>query len=152
MTQYHVALCRLADRLQTPHLPPSLAQCLQYLQFLQALQGSPPVQVDKDSPLIAPSNRGVARIASQMLCLLSIGPPEGWQLGKLYSVRCRRAIKMMKSYFSIGEGLNRRVSLANTASRLVAQLALHRRSSSPEKLPHRSWVTASCADSSYNTT
>src|SRR6267378_6631257 len=31
--------------LQTPHFPPSLAQCLQYLQFLQAWQGSAPVQV-----------------------------------------------------------------------------------------------------------
>jgi hypothetical protein len=31
--------------LQTPHLPPSLAQWRQYLQFLQALQGSLPVHV-----------------------------------------------------------------------------------------------------------
>jgi len=31
--------------LQTPHFPPSFAQCLQYLQFLQAWQGSAPVQV-----------------------------------------------------------------------------------------------------------
>jgi hypothetical protein len=31
--------------LQTPHLPPSLAQCRQYLQFLHALQGSLPVHV-----------------------------------------------------------------------------------------------------------
>src|SRR5271156_4255826 len=31
--------------LQTPHLPPSLAQCLQYLQFLHAWQGSAPVHV-----------------------------------------------------------------------------------------------------------
>jgi len=31
--------------LQTPHVPPSFAQCLQYLQFLHALQGSEPVQV-----------------------------------------------------------------------------------------------------------
>jgi hypothetical protein len=29
----------------TPQLPPSLAQCLQYLQFLQALQFFAPVQV-----------------------------------------------------------------------------------------------------------
>src|SRR5882762_844995 len=33
--------------LQTPHFPPSFAQCLQYLQFLQAWQGSEPVQVDE---------------------------------------------------------------------------------------------------------
>jgi hypothetical protein len=32
-------------RLQTPQLPPSLAQCLQYLQFLHALHGSEPVHV-----------------------------------------------------------------------------------------------------------
>jgi hypothetical protein len=31
--------------LHTPHLPPSFAQCRQYLQFLQALQGSLPVHV-----------------------------------------------------------------------------------------------------------
>jgi hypothetical protein len=31
--------------LQTPHFPPSFAQCRQYRQFLQALQGSEPVQV-----------------------------------------------------------------------------------------------------------
>lgn len=31
--------------LQTPHVPPFLAQCLQYLQFLQARQSFAPVQV-----------------------------------------------------------------------------------------------------------
>jgi hypothetical protein len=31
--------------LHTPHFPPSLAQCRQYLQFLHALQGSLPVHV-----------------------------------------------------------------------------------------------------------
>jgi hypothetical protein len=35
--------------LQTPHLPPSLAQCRQYLQFLQALQGSLPVHVEAEN-------------------------------------------------------------------------------------------------------
>jgi len=34
-----------ANYLHTPHLPPSLAQCLQYLQFLQALHDLEPVQV-----------------------------------------------------------------------------------------------------------
>ena len=34
-----------ADGLHTPHVPPSFAQCLQYLQFLQALHGLAPVQV-----------------------------------------------------------------------------------------------------------
>ena len=33
--------------LHTPHLPPSFAQCLQYLQFLHAWHGSAPVQVDE---------------------------------------------------------------------------------------------------------
>ncbi len=28
-----------------PHVPPALAQCLQYLQFLQALHGVEPVHV-----------------------------------------------------------------------------------------------------------
>jgi hypothetical protein len=32
-------------RLQTPHVPPSFAQCLQYRQFLHALHGSLPVHV-----------------------------------------------------------------------------------------------------------
>lgn len=39
---------RVAKRprhLQTPQVPPSLAQCLQYLQFLHALQLPEPVQV-----------------------------------------------------------------------------------------------------------
>jgi hypothetical protein len=37
----------VAFYLQTPHVPPSLAQCLQYLQFLQAWHGYVPVQVDE---------------------------------------------------------------------------------------------------------
>jgi hypothetical protein len=32
-----------ARALQIPHVPPSFAQCLQHLQFLQALHGSDPV-------------------------------------------------------------------------------------------------------------
>jgi hypothetical protein len=35
----------VGDYLQTPQEPPSLAQCLQYLQFLQAMQLRKPVQV-----------------------------------------------------------------------------------------------------------
>ncbi len=31
-----LANCALTYFLQTPHFPPSFAQCLQYLQFLQA--------------------------------------------------------------------------------------------------------------------
>jgi transposase InsO family protein len=41
----HVNRWELRNHLQTPHFPPSLAQCLQYLQFLQAWQGSAPVRV-----------------------------------------------------------------------------------------------------------
>jgi hypothetical protein len=37
------------SHLQTPHFPPSFAQCLQYLQFLQALHGVDPVQVDENA-------------------------------------------------------------------------------------------------------
>ena len=33
------------NHLHTPQLPPSFAQCLQYLQFLHALQAREPVQV-----------------------------------------------------------------------------------------------------------
>jgi hypothetical protein len=40
-----VIAVRRACHLHTPHFPPSLAQCRQYLQFLQALQGSLPVHV-----------------------------------------------------------------------------------------------------------
>jgi len=36
---------RILAYLQTPQLPPSLEQCLQYLQFLQAVQLLEPVQV-----------------------------------------------------------------------------------------------------------
>jgi hypothetical protein len=51
--------CALA--LQTPHFPPSFAQCLQYLQFLQALHGSAPVQVAPKSSR-DPANRLNVRI------------------------------------------------------------------------------------------
>jgi len=54
-----------------PQVPPSFAQCLQYLQFLHALHGSLPVHVEKDSPVIAPSKNGVARTASNKLPFLS---------------------------------------------------------------------------------
>jgi hypothetical protein len=37
------------DYLQTPHFPPNFAQWAQYLQFLQALHGSLPVQVAKEA-------------------------------------------------------------------------------------------------------
>src|ERR1700676_1451468 len=40
-----ISVLRGTVYLQTPHFPPSFAQCLQYLQFLHALQGSAPVQV-----------------------------------------------------------------------------------------------------------
>lgn len=47
------AITRMAKHhfLQTPHVPPSLWQCLQAVQFLQALHGSAPVHVAKKAPL-----------------------------------------------------------------------------------------------------
>jgi hypothetical protein len=50
--------------LQTPHAPPSLAQCLQYLQFLQALHGSAPVQVAKNTSLVIGKMLEMARLNS----------------------------------------------------------------------------------------
>src|SRR6266478_6405893 len=49
--------------LQTPHFPPSLAQCLQYLQFLQAWQGSAPVQV---AAKMSSGTRLMRRIANKI--------------------------------------------------------------------------------------
>jgi hypothetical protein len=46
----------IADRLQMPQLPPSFAQCLQYLQFLHALHGSLPVQVANEALAARPAN------------------------------------------------------------------------------------------------
>jgi hypothetical protein len=42
--------------LQTPHVPPSLEQCLQYLQFLQAVQYLSPLQVPSVSQHDAANN------------------------------------------------------------------------------------------------
>lgn len=53
---------RVQLRLQTPHLPPSFAQCLQYLQFLQAWQGSEPVQVAAKRSLAAITENRSANI------------------------------------------------------------------------------------------
>ena len=49
--------------LQTPHFPPSFAQCLQYLQFLHAWQGSEPVQVAECS--VAAAKTHVKRTIKQ---------------------------------------------------------------------------------------
>ena len=48
--------------LQTPHVPPSLAQCLQYLQFLQAWHGSAPVHVAKNASLVIGKMLDIARL------------------------------------------------------------------------------------------
>lgn len=68
--------------LHTPHVPPSFAQCLQYLQFLHAWHGSLPVQVANDASVMSPSARGRERTASQS-CLRIRGPPG--ELLKVYS-------------------------------------------------------------------
>lgn len=67
--------------LHIPHFPPSFAQCLQYLQFLHALQGSDPVQVDEgdakeSSVLPKMTTETNAKIgALNFLILSSILPP-----------------------------------------------------------------------------
>ena len=45
--------CVIEFYLQTPHVPPSLAQCLQYLQFLHALQFLAPLQVAFEAAVVA---------------------------------------------------------------------------------------------------
>jgi hypothetical protein len=67
----HACRCRraYADGLQTPHVPPSFAQCLQYLQFLQALHGLAPVQVANDDPPIMNDTRANASSIDQTLCV-----------------------------------------------------------------------------------
>lgn len=44
------------DYLHTPHLPPSFAQCLQYLQFLHALQFLAPMHLALASAPIEDAN------------------------------------------------------------------------------------------------
>jgi hypothetical protein len=53
--------------LHTPHVPPSLAQCLQYLQFLQALHGLLPVQVANDEPAITKASKVQTKAIGQNL-------------------------------------------------------------------------------------
>jgi hypothetical protein len=70
--------------LQTPHFPPSLAQCLQYLQFLQAWQGSAPVHVAENMS----SEVGMVRIIDNRSWTratrnldFSMAESSGWELG-----------------------------------------------------------------------
>ncbi len=44
-TKPFIVFSLIITYLQTPHFPPSLEQCLQYLQFLHALQFFEPVHV-----------------------------------------------------------------------------------------------------------
>ena len=62
---YRSAIATNLPRLQAPHAPPSLAQCLQYLQFLQALHGSLPVQVAKEASATTPIKSGSRRTGSR---------------------------------------------------------------------------------------
>jgi hypothetical protein len=57
VAQVYSRLCTVnyaspTDHLQTPHFPPCFAQWAQYLQFLQALHGSLPVQVAKEASAV----------------------------------------------------------------------------------------------------
>jgi hypothetical protein len=53
-------------------VPPSLAQCLQYLQFLHAEHGSLPVQVEYNVSLVAPMRSGNRSNASHKWLLRTI--------------------------------------------------------------------------------
>jgi hypothetical protein len=60
--------CDYADRLQTPQVPPSLAQCLQYLQSLHALHGSAPTQVVNEAPEAILTSTIHMRAFGQIMC------------------------------------------------------------------------------------
>jgi hypothetical protein len=57
-----------ADLLHTPQVPPSLAQCLQYLQFLHALHGSAPTQVANEAPEAIVMSTTQTRALGQTMC------------------------------------------------------------------------------------
>jgi hypothetical protein len=86
---YRAAFEASNERLHTPHVPPSFAQCLQYLQFLQALHGSLPVQVEKEPSVIAPRSRGNARMANQAKCFTFIGYLQGRITARILSWNLR---------------------------------------------------------------
>jgi hypothetical protein len=77
---------RRAVHLQTPHLPPSLAQCRQYLQFLQALQGSLPVHVEAENTSSGIRARRVSdrnkREANDKILFVVIRRPSFHRFGK----------------------------------------------------------------------
>ena len=58
-----------ADLLHTPQVPPSLAQCLQYLQFLHALHGSAPTQVANEAPEAIVISTTQTRALGQIMCV-----------------------------------------------------------------------------------
>lgn len=64
--------------MQTPHVPPSFAQCLQYLQFLQALHGLAPVHVANSAPDTIPDNKvNASNIDQSEWVFRGIMPPSG---------------------------------------------------------------------------
>jgi hypothetical protein len=62
-----------ADFLHTPQVPPSFAQCLQYLQFLHALQGSLPVQVEREAPEAMEMSKAQRRAFGQRVVMETSG-------------------------------------------------------------------------------
>jgi hypothetical protein len=69
-----------ACHLHTPHFPPSLAQCRQYLQFLHALQGSLPVHVGAENTssgmrVRRVSERNIRQTKEHILCVVIRGHP-----------------------------------------------------------------------------
>jgi hypothetical protein len=62
-----------ADFLHTPQVPPSFAQCLQYLQFLHALQGSLPVQVEREAPEAMEMSKAQRRAFGQRVVMVTSG-------------------------------------------------------------------------------
>lgn len=73
---YRCAVNCAAFRLHTPHVPPSLAQCLQYLQFLHAVHGVLPVHVPKLASAAIPPARNTAKATAQRLFLSSMVIPQ----------------------------------------------------------------------------
>jgi|SRR5580658_425872 hypothetical protein len=75
------ARCALSRFLQTPHVPPFFAQCAQYLQFLQALHGSAPVQVANIPSELKPEASTTAHIKSPSVVIrLFINTPRDYEM------------------------------------------------------------------------
>lgn len=54
-------------------MPPSFAQCLQYLQFLHALHGSLPVQVERETPEAIAMSKAQRRAFGQRVVMGTSG-------------------------------------------------------------------------------